>query len=363
MPLRAFINGKELISINLLDQEWAILKKEVRGKSLSVKLPCCGQNGFLRVSSKGLKHFVHSKDGTPCDWESETPQHLKSKVEIAKACKDSGWLAIPEYSENDWRADILATKGEARIAFEVQWSTQTEEDTNFRQKRYRDANVRGCWFFKTPPKQLRDQITANPLTIEELPLFKIKENEQKEIVVLNDAVTKGLYQHVCDLLRGHIKYAPAYSALPEQILEISFFKTNCWKCGAEQHMYFADIIAQSYCGKKLGADDTGLTLHPKVIKVAQEIVGSPEGKNLKLGQIKERYSRTAGRAYISFGCYFCDALFGNFYTGHHECLEARYLDGNIKFKRPISLEISEETPHWCYSETGAFCGARGRFAS
>lgn len=356
MPLRALIDGKETISINLTDAEWVKLKSEIKAKNLAIQLPCCKQSGFLRTSSRGLRHFVHAKDGTPCDWESETPQHLKSKVEIAKACNDSGWIAIPEYSEGDWRADILATKGDARVAFEVQWSAQTEEDTNFRQQRYRDSNVRGCWFFKTPPKQLRDRFTANPLAIEELPIFKINENEQKEIVVVNGEESKGLYQHVCNLLKGHIKYSPAYSAMPEQTLEISFFKTKCWKCGADQHMYFADIVAKSYCGKRLGVGNTDLTLHPRVIKIAQEIAASTEGKDLKLGQIKERYSRSAGRAYMSFGCYFCDILFGDFYTSHGQTLEVRYLTDNVKFSRPITLDISEEEPHWCYSETGNFCG-------
>lgn len=360
MPLRALIDGKETISINLTDAEWVKLKNEVKSKNLAIQLPCCKQSGFLRTSSRGLRHFVHAKGGTPCDWESETPQHLKSKVEIAKACKDSGWIAIPEYSEGDWRADILATKGRARIAFEVQWSAQTKEDTNFRQQRYRDSEVRGCWFFKTPPKQLRDSFTTAPLAIKDLPIFKISENEQKEIIVLNGDKSKGLYQHVCDLLNGHIKFSPVYSAIPEQTVEISFYKTKCWKCKREQHLYFADIIAHSCCGKKLGEGNTDLDFHPLVIKAAQEIVRSDEDRNLKLGQIKERYSKTEQRSYLSFGCYFCDALFGAFFVNHGEALDARYREDNIKFRRPITLEISENGPHWCDSETGKFCGENNK---
>lgn len=353
MPLRALVDGKELISIYLSDQEWVILKKEVQKKNLSVKLPCCGQNGFLRVSSKGLKHFVHGKEGTPCDWESETPQHLKSKVEIAKACRDNGWLAIPEYSENDWRADILATKGDARIAFEVQWSTQTEDDTNFRQERYRQSNVRGCWFFRTPPKQLRDYDKA-PKAIKELPIFKILEDESKNIVLHSEGHPKDLYSFVGALLNGKIKYRPGHSANPEQEAKISFFKTECHKCHAPQHLYFTEVPAKSCCGKSMDLAPGDIDLNPQIISAVKEILKSEAGKHLRLGEIRNRYSRAAGHEYLSFGCYFCDALFGQVHL-FPEKIAARGLPDNITFTRKVTLQISDPIPHWCYSETGIFC--------
>lgn len=45
MPLRAYINGKEFISIDLPDDVWNNLKTELKSKKSVLTLPCCGQEG------------------------------------------------------------------------------------------------------------------------------------------------------------------------------------------------------------------------------------------------------------------------------------------------------------------------------
>jgi len=156
MPLRAYIDNEEINSIDQTDEQWNDLKKRLKNNKYSLKLSCCKQDGFLRTSSKGLKHFVHSKSDNTCDWKPESPEHLKAKIEIIEACKLNGWKAIPEFSETNWRADVLAIQNDKRIAFEVQWNKQTFEEIKIKQGRYKESNVRGCWFFRTAPKQLRN---------------------------------------------------------------------------------------------------------------------------------------------------------------------------------------------------------------
>lgn len=58
MPLRAYIEDKEIVSIDLNDEEWSALKARLKAKEIVLTLPCCGQEGFLRTSNRGLKHFV-----------------------------------------------------------------------------------------------------------------------------------------------------------------------------------------------------------------------------------------------------------------------------------------------------------------
>lgn len=106
MPLRAYIEDKEIVSIDLNDEEWSALKARLKAKEIVLTLPCCGQEGFLRTSNRGLKHFVHLKSANPCDWKPESAEHLKAKVAIMEACREQGWNAIPEFSEADWRADV-----------------------------------------------------------------------------------------------------------------------------------------------------------------------------------------------------------------------------------------------------------------
>ena len=78
--------------------------------------------------------------------------------------------AIPEFSEADWRADVLAVQGGKRIAFEVQWSRQTYEETSLRQERYKASNVRGCWLFRIAPKEMLDYDKTS-VADKEIPAF------------------------------------------------------------------------------------------------------------------------------------------------------------------------------------------------
>ena len=53
MPLRAYIEDKEIVSIDLNDEEWSALKARLKAKEIVLTLPCCGQEGFLRTSNRG----------------------------------------------------------------------------------------------------------------------------------------------------------------------------------------------------------------------------------------------------------------------------------------------------------------------
>ncbi len=342
MPLRAILDDKEIISINFTKEEWISLKNKIKKGSSSLILPCCKQKGFLRTSSKGLNHFVHSKNDLNCDWKPETPQHLKSKVEIIKACNKNGWQAIPEFSQNDWRADVLAIKSNSRIAFEVQWSKQKEEDTKFRQEKYRRDNVRGCWFFRTIPKELKS-FNEKPLANKDLPLFKIHEDENEEIIVIFGDIKKSLYEFVDDLLSKKIKFCKQYRLLPEQNIEITFYEKTCWKCGKEQHSYIINKEFKTCCKNDYNYyRENEIYYHPKIIEFIEEILQSNEGKDIKFGGW--------------FQCYYCNAEFGAHYL-IGEKMDAKYQDNNITFKKNIEIGeiIIDNSNHWCYSENKDFC--------
>lgn len=358
MPLRAFLNGQEITSIEQSDEQWTELKSRIKEKSGSLILPCCNQAGFLRVSTRGLKHFVHSKSDNLCDWKPESPEHLKSKVEIIKACHDNGWKAIPEFSENDWRADVLAINGNVRLAFEVQWSSQTMEANKFRQQRYKESNVRGCWFFRTIPKELRsyDSVYADKDT----PSFKVTKGGNGEIQVSFSGTNIPLRSFVDKLLKRKIKFCENYRLHPKQEVEIVVFETTCWKCKKPQHLYTVDQHLKTICEQDMylmGSmwDSGDIDKSPAVINAIEDLMKSEEGKEIKIGRIKHRYSKTVSHSYLSHGCYYCDVIFGDF------PLNSEKLDGlndpNRKiFKRVLEMgTIKQEGIHWCHSETSNFC--------
>lgn len=359
MPLRAFIDSEEIISIDQTDDQWDELKKRLKNNEFSLKLPCCKQDGFLRTSSKGLKHFVHSKSDNSCDWKPESPEHLKSKIEIIEACKLNGWKAIPEFSESNWRADVLAIKNNQRIAFEVQWSKQTYEETKYRQDRYKESNVRGCWFFKTAPKELRDYNDSLKAD-KDIPAFKIFKDENENILSQFKKSEIPLKYLVDNLLKRKIKYCETIRLKPKQEVTIVFFETNCWKCKKPQYCYAVDQNLLSICNQDFYVtgsmwDSEDIDKNPKILSAVKEITNSEEGRFLKVGQVKKRYSKTVHESYLSHGCYYCDAIFGDFFLSSekHEGLDD---PNSVRFVTQIELgTIKEKGQHWCFSDNGHFC--------
>jgi len=92
---------------------------------------------------------------------------------IARAGVEAGWTVAIQHVERDWRADVLAVRASQRVAFEVQWSRQTLAQTLGRQARYRRVGVRGCWFCRYPPSELRRDGGGALAARQDLPLFAL----------------------------------------------------------------------------------------------------------------------------------------------------------------------------------------------
>lgn len=359
MPLRAYIDNEEIISIDQSDEKWNDLKKRLKTKESLLTLPCCKQEGFLRTSSKGLKHFVHAKSDNTCDWRPESPEHLKAKIEIIEACKENDWKAIPEFAETNWRADVLAIQNGKKIAFEVQWSKQTFEETKFRQDRYKESNVRGCWFFRTAPKELRDY-NDNLLADKEIPAFKIFKDENSNITAQLRGTQLPLKTLVDSLLKRKLRFCEHIRLKPKQEVTIVFFETSCWKCKKPQHCWTVEQNLKTVCNQDfylMGSmwDSDDIDKNPKIYEAVKEFLKTESGKNLKIGQLKKRFSKTVHESYLSHGCFYCDSIFGDFFL-NTEKMEGQNEPSGIRHKIEIDLgTIKEEGQHWCYSENGHYC--------
>ena len=136
MPLRAQLGERSINAVLLSETEWLALKG-----SQFLRMPCCGAPAYRRTSRLGTRHFAHSPKHH-CGAEGECVEHLAAKAEIVRVCHELGWTADSEVAEGQWRADVLATRDRHRLAFEVQWSSQTLDVTRERQAAYTACGIR-----------------------------------------------------------------------------------------------------------------------------------------------------------------------------------------------------------------------------
>ena len=359
MPLRARIENKEVISTFLSKEEWSNLKDSIKSNNADVIIAQTNKKGYLRTSKLGLQHFVHKRGEKPDNWKPESQQHLLAKSEVLLGCKDAGWEAISEYGENDWIADVMAIKGKHRIVFEIQWSNQTFERTKERQSKYKQNNIRGCWFFKKPPKEFlkhRETLKAD----KEIPLFKICEIEKKEIWVDIYGRKIPIRQFTEALLKRKIKFCINLEPKINQKIKISFFETECWRCKTKQYIYFIQENLESKCGQSICIEEeswsnNALKYNPQILKAIHKFLKTEKGKSIRIGEIKKRYSKTIKSSYMSFGCCKCDSIFGDWFI-QTEILEAKDNENNLSIVAEIQIpKIKVKHPHWCYSENNAFC--------
>lgn len=223
MPLRAIIDGQDCISTDLTPEVWSQLKKRTKSKEVSVTLPCCGEEAYLRTSKNDVNHFVHLQKNETCNWSSESKLHRHAKLEILNACRKCGWEAFPEFIEGEWRADVLATKNGRRIAFEVQLSRQSYRDTIERQAKYRESRVEAYWFFKTVSK---DFIAPNFKLKEnkELPVFMLAEEDDGTIVVLLNRRKFPLKHLLKSCLINKLSFATQLDRLHNKKFKLEYMK-------------------------------------------------------------------------------------------------------------------------------------------
>ena len=358
MPLRAILDNQELLAPLLSDEEWEELKR----KKVKVILPCCEARGHLRTSKLGTKHFAHNKkDG--CNYKSETWQHLLCKTEISRACKAMGYEVKTEASGVDWRADVLATKQVknqlVQLAFEVQWSPQTLEETKERQQKYARDGIRCCWLFKKLPTSEERQ---------DIPMFQLQFDQSENPTVIFDNNTYLLKNFITEILYGHFKFSQFYRYKKQQDIKIRFFPVNCWKCGGKYYIYHLNNESyETLCGCNFNLIDyIALTdkirgepqFLPEIVSKAYECLKTEKAKrqNMKMGKIKSRYSKKVGHSYTSFGCPYCDAIFRDNHYFDKICeVEYGYIQ-HIDFETTVNISSEKlNIPHWCYSRTKDFC--------
>lgn len=291
----------------------------------------------------------------------ETSKHDLIKAAIFATCNELGFHAIQEYRGKDWRADVYVVNDSKNFAFEIQMSPQSLKKTLERQHKYVRDGVHGCWLFETAPPKLSDE---RP----DLPLFYVTEQEGNSFSVsLSGRKELQLRDFLRNFLIGNMKFCDVARTVREQKVNLVFYEKKCWKCKAMNHVYYVEPSFRSACNARIHSHETlwgsDKNAHrPEIIALAIEFIGTDQGKDMKLGEIKRRFSRMVQDAYMSFGCYSCDIIFGDWHVRDDE-MEIAYGHGQVAtIERSIKLDQSIELhiPHWCYPGELTFCDASQR---
>ena len=302
MPLRARLNDEDIYSYEFNEKLWNELKASYKNQTLM--MPCCDNKAIPKVSKLNNYFFAHARKGQ-CTSAPETFEHIFLKTRIAQIAYSLGWNVITEKigetPEGDcWIADVFCTKGKTKIAFEIQWSPQTESEFKRRQEKYNRSGVRTAWLYK-----LRHNQEYFP-TGHEIPAFGIQyEKDSDEMYVPQFNQTIDDFVH--GMLIGKLKWRPHEGE--ELVGKLITHVQQCWRCKRNTRVILG-VGFYDRDGTELelaGFQNDGI---PEFI--LQQINNSALAKN-GIGSIKSRYHKSMAEAYISNGCRHCDAIQGASY--------------------------------------------------
>lgn len=361
MPLRALLDGEDVVAPAVPRAEWEALRRAARAKERDLRLPCCGRRALQRTSRRGLQHFYHPP-GSPCEEPGETLDHLQAKLAILAGCELAGYPARTECRGEGWRADVLAARGRTGIAFEAQWSRQTLAETVRRQEEYARHGLRGCWFFRAPPLGARRTDERPLVARSDLPLFLLSHDPLGSPHVYLNGRHYPLDRLVAALLRGEICFRARARIERWQWADLLFFPVRCPCCGSEAHAFRVERPAyRASCGLPVPASSGRYAAlraarRAEVQRAVWAFLQTDAGLGLRVGMIKER--RLPGNvARPSFGCPSCDAPFEDRLLGRVADQIGKAERWTARHRVPVTIRgpFMWDYPHWCYPEGGEPC--------
>lgn len=316
MPLRCIDpNGLSIHSFDLSDEHWQTLVQENR-KARHLRMHCCDAEVTLKKSRRGTRFFAHKAVGS-CTTAPESEAHLYLKRAAVVAARKNGWIADTEVtgttpSGTQWIADVFAQKGKHKVAVEIQWSGQMNDETLRRQERYKEADVRGLWLLRQP---------GFPIT-HDLPAVCIGGNLEEGFTALIPSFSTMNARDRSQLSRWH-QVLPMHEFLDaafshrfqfdvphnaDLVVSIWGAEMSCYSCGADTQV--VTRIEVNFGPNKCYFSLAKLGEHAKLVPI---VLGKIP-RNIDLGEIKYRFSKTAGEKYLSNGCAHCNALIGDYFV-------------------------------------------------
>lgn len=374
MPFSAILNEEKIYSFKFTEDEWSILKAN---KNKNILMPCCDSEVVLKTSKLGTRYFSH-KPKVNCGYSSpETVEHLFCKYLVAKTLHELGWTVETEKegvtpSGKKWIADIYAEKNNQKMCIEIQWSSQTVEDTELRHNIYEESGIRCLWLMRFPTTIFKYEWELSR-TIE-------KYNKNANVLYLkkdDDGAFKvgGFYKYALAEKGTTVRQMVSFELvefLTEMLLEknvkkinlnkiqkyirANYHESSCWKCNRKTNIVVEFSFFIYMNGLYINIRNNEIDLLNEEIEYggietqdATHIIDllNTQASSCNFGLIKRRFSKTVGDSYYSNGCKHCDALQGrHFYI--HLGYDVKHYSEPVEVKESLNI-FSEKDSLWLFN--------------
>ncbi|MBB2841551.1 UNVERIFIED_ORG: hypothetical protein GGE64_005335 [Rhizobium etli] len=148
------VTGERLEAFSVHDERWKFLCDAPKG---TILMPRTNWPAVAKTSVLGLRFFAHYSGYPGIKPEPESYAHARLKIDVVRILRALGYNADAEVSGvspsgDEWVADVLtATIGGAKVAFEIQLSSQHIADFRRRTERYRASGVHVFWLLAEKP--------------------------------------------------------------------------------------------------------------------------------------------------------------------------------------------------------------------
>lgn len=260
---------------------------------------------------------------------------------IVEACNAIGWDIIKNYKSDSgkWKADVLIKYEKYNVAINVY---KRESNFDGMREAMKEDRTCGCWLILGDRRWIPDKN-------EKYPCFSITEENNATVVKISHCLKLEIREFMSLLVEGKItqKHEFLISAI-----DVIFPSYTCYKCKKEFHYYSVERIVSDDnvvldCkndSELANAQNNFSELNPIIVNSIQKYLANHKEKNIAIGKIKPRYSRTIDESYMSFGCAHCDALLGNFYRSDDYAELQYYISEDdfirVKLDEPIRIRVN-----------------------
>lgn len=338
MPLRAILNGNSIQSFDFNESSWSSLKENYKKETLVMS--CCGNKAIPKISKLGTQYFAHARRND-CTSVNETKEHLQLKAIVAQIATKEGWKVITEKKgENSdgevWIADVFCSKGRAKLAFEIQWSYQAEEEYQRRTNKYDKSGVRCAWLYRIISNKNEELSDSR-----HMPCFGFKVDGNEYFI---PRFNIDIESFVRGMLQRKLSWTPEEG---EELVAYAYYNdSHCLKCGKVNNYFCAmDVYLKNgtHLEGYLYYNYYGSQSAKELIKryIAKETL-----EKHAIGSLDHIYNKSGDYAYMSHGCLYCNGVHCNHterYDYHNNKSQA------IRFVFPFDSNLLDLSQRWCFN--------------